>query len=101
MVDDTEARFSCSSGCVTLLFRLCPTTTGADVEGKRKCMFCADKGENYAFYFNHRLFIGLLLGKEKTLGGGCATQSRAADSLEYSTLEDWPLVHGTAVSAIF
>lgn len=25
MVDDTEARFSCSSGCVTLLFSVCPT----------------------------------------------------------------------------
>lgn len=24
MVDDTEARFSCSSGCVTLLFSVCP-----------------------------------------------------------------------------
>lgn len=58
------------------------------------------KVENYAFYFKHRLFIGLCWGR-KPLGGGCATQSRAADSLEYSTLEDWPLFHGTAVSAIF
>lgn len=45
MEGDSEARFSCSSGCVTPLFSVCPTTMEANV----KARFYANKGENYAF----------------------------------------------------